>query len=381
MLQVRCVVRQQARSASSFAAVAAANGRSGERAGSTAHSRCHISRSSAPQRDLGPGDQESGLTRGEDRRPQRAVEIAAQFRHAGRLAARQQRAPVQPERLGQVTRCQLRRYRRPVRGDLAGEPVRAGSEHLAAEQSAQPYQLRAQRARDQVVGIEQVGQLVAGQPGRAGGQDDHDLAVPRAQPEGAGADRHNAIRSAQAADADLRDGLTPAGADLGSRSCARRHEGPPGQLGLGHPRGRPDHRDGLRRVHRRAAGDVDDAEDRVRPRLVHRCRGAAPALHGADEVLRRLDGHRGIQAQRRPGRVGARVALVPLCALDEPDRLGAAQDGRLAAHPEQPPALVRHGQDAVAVLGGPAGHVVQQREDLGQRVPRPGSRRAGRLRA
>ena len=52
MLQVGCGALQQARSASSFAAVAAARGRSGDDAGSTAHSRCHISRSSAPQRDL-----------------------------------------------------------------------------------------------------------------------------------------------------------------------------------------------------------------------------------------------------------------------------------------------------------------------------------------
>src|SRR5579859_4251 len=51
--------------------------------------------------------------------------------------------------------------------------------------------------------------LVAGQPGRAGGQDDHDLAVPWAQPQGAGADRHDAFRSAQAGETDLRAGLTP----------------------------------------------------------------------------------------------------------------------------------------------------------------------------
>ena len=104
---------------------------------------------------------------------------------------------------------------------------------------------------------------------------------------------------------------------------------------------------------------------------MHRRRGATPALDGADEMLRRLDRHWGVQAQRRPGRVGTSVAFVPLRALDKPDRFGAAEHRRLAAHPQQPPALVRDGQYAVAVLGGVAGHVVQQREDLGQRVLGP----------
>jgi len=48
---------------------------------------------------------------------------------------------------------------------------------------------------------------------------------------------------------------------------------------------------------------------------------------------------------------------------------GAAQHLRPAAHPQQLAAGVGDGQDAVAVLGGVPHHVVQQREDLGQRMP------------
>ena len=69
--------------------------------------------------------------------------------------------------------------------------------------------------------------------------------------------------------------------------------------------------------------------------------------------------------------IGARVPLVPLCTLDEPNGFGLTQQPGLAAYPQQLAAFVGDGHDAVAVFGGLAKDVVDQREHLGQRMLGP----------
>ena len=75
-----------------------------------------------------------------------------------------------------------------------------------------------------------------------------------------------------------------------------------------------------------------------------------------------------VEGQGHAGCVGAGEPLVPVAALDEADRLGPAQHARGAAHPQQLPGGVGDGHDGVAVPRGLAEHVVEEGEDLGQRV-------------
>jgi hypothetical protein len=85
-------------------------------------------------------------------------------------------------------------------------------------------------------------------------------------------------------------------------------------------------------------------------------------------MLAAADQHGRVQAQRRARGVGACVALVPAGAFDEIDALGATQDARLPADPEQLTVCVGDRHEAVAVLCGSAEHVVEQREHPRQRM-------------
>ena len=66
---------------------------------------------------------------------------------------------------------------------VGGQPVGPRGEQLVAEQVAQPVELGAQGRGAAVVLVEQHGQLVAGEPARRRGEQQQDLAVPRAEPQ------------------------------------------------------------------------------------------------------------------------------------------------------------------------------------------------------
>jgi hypothetical protein len=76
------------------------------------------------------------------------------------------------------------------------------------------------------------------------------------------------------------------------------------------------------------------------------------------------------QPQREAGSVGAGEALVPVGALDEADLLALAQGLRGTAHPQQLTGRVGDRHDRAAVASGLTEHVVEQREDQGQRMGR-----------
>ena len=78
----------------------------------------------------------------------------------------------------------------------------------------------------------------------------------------------------------------------------------------------------------------------------------------------------GVQMQGHAGGIGACMALVPPGALDKVDGLGSAHDRRRPGHPQQRAVGVPDGHDAITVDGSPAQDVVEQGEDLGERVGR-----------
>ena len=206
-----------------------------------------------------------------------------------------------------------------------------------------------------------------------GGEHRQDLAVPQAQPQRPAGRREHHVGPAERLQPQAAGGarLQPRHRHRG-RAPPRLPDGrDPGQLGLGHPRGRPDHGARLRRPDVVAAGHVDHAQDAAGGQIVDRGGGAAPALNRPDEVLGRADRHRRIEPERGAGGVGARVGLIPLGPLHERDRLRPPEHAGRAGHPQQLPLLVGHGHDGVALLRRLAEHVRQEREDLRQRVLGP----------
>ena len=100
--------------------------------------------------------------------------------------------------------------------------------------------------------------------------------------------------------------------------------------------------------------------------------GVAAQLHRCTRVAEVL----GADARSRSGRVASAMpgALVPasrssqLLPSTKPIALGRAQRRRGAAHPEQLPRGVRDRHDRAAVARRLAEHVVEQREDLRERM-------------
>ena len=79
-------------------------GRSGERGGSSAHWRCHISRSSAPHRALRPGDHSSCPPEASTAARSQPCSCSRSLATPGASRVRQQRAAVQPQRRRDVAR-------------------------------------------------------------------------------------------------------------------------------------------------------------------------------------------------------------------------------------------------------------------------------------
>ena len=154
---------------------------------------------------------------------------------------------------------------------------------------------------------------------------DEDLAVPRAQPNGAVTDLDDAVRQAEATDAEhvVRRGADrrPELAGCGHRRRPACLDGQPGKFGLGHPGGGPDHPERLRGCDVLAAGDVDEPEDLVGGWVVDGYRGATPRLDEPVEVLGGMDLHRGVEMKGGARCVRAGMVLVPDRALDEVDPL------------------------------------------------------------
>ena len=307
---------------------------------------------------------------------QRGLQPLPQAYDARRRRPRQDRPPVGPHRAAQVAGREERLGGDPVAGDRGGEPVGPGGEQLLAEQPTQPVELGAQCRGAAIVLVEQDGQLVAGQPGRGRGQQHRELGVPRAQAQGGQApptvvDGEQRLAAAEG----LQQQPDPSGARWGRTG----RELVAGELGLGHPRRRAHHRQRLRHHHLVAAGDVQDAQQLAGRRVVDRGGRARPGLDTGAEVLGAGDRGGATGGQGQAGCVGAGHPLVPVAALDEPDRLGPAQGAGGAAHPQQLPGGVTDGHHRVDVAHGLAEHVVEEREDTGQGVRLPQAAQVGLL--
>ena len=215
------------------------------------------------------------------------------------------------------------------------------------------------------------------------GERDKDVAVPAAQPMGATVVRGDELGLAEAPQDESSGGVgTERG--VGTAAAAWQGGGPqrpgrlqPSQFRLGHPRRSTDQRQALRRGDIRPSGDVDEAEDELRRRVVDGGGGATPRLDKAVEVFLGAHMGRGVQVKRHARSIGAGMVLVPDGALDEVDRFGLTQDGRRSGNPQQRPVGITDGHDAVTVDGGPAEDVVQQGEDRSQRMGGPIGRHLG----
>ena len=110
------------------------------------------------------------------------------------------------------------------------------------------------------------------------------------------------------------------------------------------------------------AGEVDDADDLARLRVVDRRARALPGVHDAAEVLGGEDLDGMVDGDRRAKRVGSRALLTPVGAADEVHVLGRLDHVLVALDPQQHTARVRDHE-----------HVAGAGRRVGQEVAKHGS--------
>jgi hypothetical protein len=127
-------------------------------------------------------------------------------------------------------------------------------------------------------------------------------------------------------------------------------------------------------------GEVDDAEQLARLRVMDRRRRAGPGLDDLDEVLGGEDLHRVIRCQGGPDRVGPGALLAPQGALGEVHRVGrpGANPG-VALELQQEASRVAHHDQVVRPAGDARQAVADQRRRLDQGMQLPARRCLGTI--
>ena len=123
---------------------------------------------------------------------------------------------------------------------------------------------------------------------------------------------------------------------------------------------------------------VDGPQQPAAHRVVDGGGGARPLVHRGGEVLAGEDLHGRVEGQRRPGRVGAGVGLVPAHALGEAEPVHPLAHLPVPTHVQQPPVHVGDG-DHVRVVGAVQQHPLQQRQHRGQGARPAQLRQGGRV--
>lgn len=243
---------------------------------------------------LGPGQQRLGPAVEQHRGAQFGGEIVPDLHHARGGGAGQHRPGVRPYRLVDPPGRHQGAQRRDVGPHRLTQPVGPVAEQILAHRVAQPAHLGPHRHRVQGPFVQQYGEFVGGEAAGVGGEQQQDLGMSAGDDVPAARPGEQSVAAPEHVQPRARAGRRPLG-----QAGLHRVDGEPDQ---GQQRGGGG---GLR------TGDVEEAEQRTRLRVVHRGRRAGPPPYRLDEVLAGADPHRPVQLQRQRGGVGAGVPLVP----------------------------------------------------------------------
>ncbi|CAK7282827.1 hypothetical protein SGPA1_20802 [Streptomyces misionensis JCM 4497] len=311
----------------------------------------------APPR-VRPVRQQVGVAVRDQSRPQLPLQTLPQPYDRRRLRTGQQRSGVHLHRRGERPRPQPPLHHGRVRVDRRGQPVRSRGQQLRPQQPSQASQFRPQsHRRHRLVRVQRAEQLVTRQPLGVPRQQQHDLAVPTAQPD--------------PPPVEGEFGLVPAQRAQRRRVRGGPHRGEKRQLGLRGPCHRLYEAQAVRMRQPVPAGDVHRAQDPPGARIVHRSGNTRPGLHPPCEVLRREHLHRPAQGDGRSRRVGPHRGLRPACPGHEVHPVRPPPGRRMPLDPQQPALRVAHREQLLVVRGERAHQLPEQRHHLGQRMLRP----------